>query len=622
MSGPARPTRAVRRGASDAQAQPPPGRARARARATVTLDSAPQGVRAERPPTEVRRLRTPDEARELAQQLLGPLRWPVVLVSISAPAPEPYIDATELKREIGDLGEVVVMPTNEVSWAFSDAMPEMTQVYGGAGRVYAVDGAWRTDPYRSTLCFADGRSDSDRVVAALAKDVALAAFHAGTAWSPDYGPVASSASSAARGPVASVGKVARIVGDSRALVNLDDGTYATIWAELTMDDVDITQVVERGQKVHGLLDRESHRLDVRGSLLRPADVLALYRSDMNVLTRVRTVAEHAVVLTLFPGVDITVPRALVTDNPLDKLADLFTQAEVVVARLEAITVDRRGERVNAALRLDTIDDENTAAPTPPILNGGPAWLTLTPPPAPSAPLIAEEHEAVQPAPVVVDSANGPGPGLIPRPRPPVGPTLTARSAQLQELGGLALANRTLEAEISRLTRERDELRTKLRTTGSQRRKAEQLARGAAKGTQADLSNLFADPVEQFRFEVHIEWARRIPAGQKAERPLPDYDIGPDFLGSLEQTNSIDRAKAVAVVVEVLTGIATELDSRGIHPLRAGPSGGAPPVTREGGAVCMRVALQTNTPSARRLHYWSLGKRVELSRVVLHDDMAP
>lgn len=601
---------------------PKRNRHRERARATVTLNSTPKGAQAERPPTEVRRLRTPDEARELAEQLLGPLRWPVVLVSISASAAEPYIDATELKREIGDLGEVVVIPTNEVSWAFSDAMPEMTQVYGGAGRVYAVDGAWRNDPYRSTLRFAYGRSDSDRVVAALAKDVAVAAFHAGTAWSPGDGPVASSASAADRGPVPSVGKVGGIVGDSRALVTLDDGTYATIWAELTLDHVDITQVAERGQKVQGLLDRESHRLDVRPSLLRPAAALSRYQAGMNVLARVRTVAEHAVVLTLFPGVDITLPRALVTDNPLDNLADLFTQTEVVIARLDAITLDLAGERVNGVLRLDTIDDDYPVAPAPPLLDGGPAWLTLAPPPALPAPVVVETHEAAQPAPVAPDVASAPEPGLIPRPRPPVGPSPTARSAQQQELDGLALANRTLEGEISRLTRERDELRTKLRTSGSQRRKAEQAARAATSSSIADLSNLFADPVDQFRFEVQLEWAQRIPAGQKSERPLPEYEIGPNFLDSLEHTASIDRAKVVAVVVEVLTGIATELDSRSIHPLRTGPSGGAPPVTRDGGAVCMRVALQTNTPSARRLHYWTLGKRVELSRVVLHDDMAP
>jgi hypothetical protein len=37
---------------------------------------------------------------------------------------------------------------------------------------------------------------------------------------------------------------------------------------------------------------------------------------------------------------------------------------------------------------------------------------------------------------------------------------------------------------------------------------------------------------------------------------------------------------------------------------------------------MRVALQQGTPSARRLHYWKIGDRVELSRVALHDDMRP
>lgn len=47
------------------------------------------------------------------------------------------------------------------------------------------------------------------------------------------------------------------------------------------------------------------------------------------------------------------------------------------------------------------------------------------------------------------------------------------------------------------------------------------------------------------------------------------------------------------------------------------------MSRDNGAVCMRAPLQTNSPSARRLHYWKgPGESVELSRVVLHDDFSP
>jgi hypothetical protein len=66
-----------------------------------------------------------------------------------------------------------------------------------------------------------------------------------------------------------------------------------------------------------------------------------------------------------------------------------------------------------------------------------------------------------------------------------------------------------------------------------------------------------------------------------------------------------------------------MPSREVHQLRSGLGGDDPPRTREDGATCWRANLQTNTPAARRIHYWTLATgRVELSRVVTHDDFEP
>jgi len=66
----------------------------------------------------------------------------------------------------------------------------------------------------------------------------------------------------------------------------------------------------------------------------------------------------------------------------------------------------------------------------------------------------------------------------------------------------------------------------------------------------------------------------------------------------------------------------DIAARETHQLRAG-DGGAPTLTREDGATCWRVALQINTPSARRLHFWQPpGRPPELSSVRLHDDFRP
>lgn len=138
-----------------------------------------------------------------------------------------------------------------------------------------------------------------------------------------------------------------------------------------------------------------------------------------------------------------------------------------------------------------------------------------------------------------------------------------------------------------------------------------------------LEDAFLDPAEQLRFEVYLAWASRIPAGDKAARPLREYRVGPVFLDSLETLEGVRRGKVVDVVVEVLTGLAKEMEGRDLHRLRTGDSGGSPYRVREDGAVGWRAALQRETASARRLHYWECPDgTVELSRVVKHDDMEP
>jgi hypothetical protein len=55
------------------------------------------------------------------------------------------------------------------------------------------------------------------------------------------------------------------------------------------------------------------------------------------------------------------------------------------------------------------------------------------------------------------------------------------------------------------------------------------------------------------------------------------------------------------------------------------SGGDDPVTQRAvdAAVCWRVALQINTPSARRLCAWKLpDRRWEMSTIRKHDDFEP
>ena len=105
--------------------------------------------------TGARHVNTAEEARSLAAHLLDRSRLrPCVVISTAAGQAEPYADVDKILTDVGDLGEVYVLATGEASWAFSNEMPEKTQVYGGASRVYPVDLSRREDPLRSPLRFA------------------------------------------------------------------------------------------------------------------------------------------------------------------------------------------------------------------------------------------------------------------------------------------------------------------------------------------------------------------------------------------------------------------------------------------------------------------------------------
>jgi len=218
-------------------------------------------------------------------------------------------------------------------------------------------------------------------------------------------------------------------------------------------------------------------------------------------------------------------------------------------------------------------------------------------------------------------------------------SLDAARAQVSALGKELLDDKVkrhqVELEVDRLLGRVGELTERLERS---ERRAEQQATALRKarqeaarlrrrlgdaGVEVPEDRHFVDDEEQLRFEVLSEWARAIPAAEKAGRPLAEYALGSRFLASLTDVEGVSRDRVVWTLVMVLTGLAPGMNGLQVHRLRTGAGGDDPARHRDDGAVCWRVSLQVNTPSARRLHYWKLpGGSYELSRVVLHDDVEP
>lgn len=581
------------------------------------------------------------EARRLATELNSQSRTrPCVVVSTPAGRPSPYIDANAIFEEVGDLAPVYVLPTGQESWAFSKAMPHLTQVYGGAGRAYPVGTSWVVDPYQAPLRFAFDAREGVKATQVLIADALR--------MSSDAGLLARSTST----PVRIEAEVKSLVLPTRAIVRTHDGQFASICLELLFPDAEVEQVFRPGMRLRGDLDPETRRYDVSSMLLPAERALSGYLPGDVVLAKVVETGPERAKLQLHPQVETTVVRDDVTSNDLDLVSSLMSAGEVLAAR-----VVETGPRWRLSL-LD-VDDDEEAKQAPSLLEGGPPWLA---PPVPAPPVpepsvevleqlpvdgaVIEEigsHEVDAPAHPPPTASRAPSPLLFDRNRRTDHPAVVAETTLLRrerdkavsaklraeqhnarllrDLADLRGERQLLHNELERVKLEKVRLQSQLRRSKTDLRKARQQAQRTRPA--ADVDRRFVDREEDFRHDVYLAWVSRVPAAEKGERPLPAYRIGPDFLSTVDAIQGIDRSKIVDVVVEVVTGLAEHLQGREMHPLREHENGDAPAVVREDGATCWRVALQVNSPQARRLHFWRMRDgEVELSRVTLHDDFTP
>lgn len=587
----------VRRAATDAAAPPPP---------------APGPPHATRLPVGTGRLTqidTPELAAALAGHLLSLERTrPALLVTRRAGDNTPPVDVGRILADVGTLVDVFEMGTGEVSWAFARELAAFpgTECYGGAGRVYPVGREWTTNLQHSPLRFTWTDSQADSSTAALIRD-ALASSRLST-YSAQPSPTRS-ASGIVQGTVS-----------GRGLVALEQGGMATIWPELILSDITADQLLRTGMRVTGRLDEESRRLDVSAALVPAATALAPLREGDLVTARVVAVERNLAILEIFPDVLSAVPaEEIMAGRFVVDVRQWLTEGEVVAARVRAV-----GEADDDwELSLLDVDPDARPLPAPPLLPDGPPWL---PEPRPwddeEEPEPAASEQPAAAAPVV---AAAPTP--VAEPRPEVEASLRAMTAERDALAreierlqdDLKRANSDLGKLRSR-AREREQVIAKI--TKQLEAKDKQLAgvEGILEDRARDL-RAFIDPSDQFRYEVELEWARRIPAAEKPGLTRVGYRLGPEFLDSLAELTDRDRAKAVEVVIDVMTGRVYEMPGRQTHQMRTGPGGDDPYLTRPDGATCWRAALQQNTPQARRLHFWALGDgTVELSSVRLHDDM--
>jgi hypothetical protein len=414
---------------------------------------------------------------------------------------------------------------------------------------------------------------------------------------------------------------------SRAMVALEDGRTVSVVREQVCPLVPLDRVLNVGMVVEGALDPSGKELRPAFEPPSPAVLDAVFPDGVVTSALVTRAGQLGGELALHPSVRIPISRMDVSSNPKDRLDDLLEVGEVVSARV------LHNADGSIRLRLIDVDDDEPVQPALRLLPDGPEWLAL--PDGPSSEVERDQAEDDEAPSVAVAPA-----GMHTVPSPSARTALQSAQLALEaERAETARLRRELDAARATSPAEMREVRADLgRALGEHRQLGEQLRaanreivrvrkvqRVAAGGSRRRARReRFADDEPWIRHELYLTWIDRVEPAERTLYGLPaDYVVGDDFAESLEQLDEDRLEKAFRACVDVLTGRADTLASRGVHPLRTNASGGAPDLGRADGARCMRCAIENDTASARRLHWWRLRNGgIELSRVVLHDDMTP
>lgn len=307
---------------------------------------------------------------------------PVVVLTASPGGVESQFDVGEIGAALGPEVDVRLLAAPDAVAAFGALMPAGGQTYGGAARVYPPGRAWLDDPARLPLRFPGGQADGAAGVTAssLLVDDALAMV-ARANWRSGRVP-------AGRRRVDGVvkGLVA-----NRAVVRLEDGTFAAVTPALTVPGLPVHRLCAVGQQVVGLHDPATSWLDVHDSLRAPSQLLKPYKVGRVVLVEVGEVADDHLVVRLHPDVEVRVERVDAAPEG-GMLPGLYSAGDVVRAVVTA--------RPPAwALRLVDVPD-GTAVKAVALLAGGPPWL---------AEVIGESRveQSAAPVPPTVRAVPGP-----------------------------------------------------------------------------------------------------------------------------------------------------------------------------------------------------------------------
>lgn len=189
-----------------------------------------------------------------------------------------------------------------------------------------------------------------------------------------------------------------------------------------------------------------------------------------------------------------------------------------------------------------------------------------------------------------------------------------RCNDITEAGSPAEAIRRAENRATEAERERGRAETKAWRLTERLNIAKEY-RPVAKWLEA----LDVPEEEAVRMLISRNWNENYPPADRNVYPLISYEIQPAFLTTVSLMHDADLKKIVRVMTDIASTRADKRD-RTIHPYRQAEGSEEPNVEDPELGTLMRINLESNTPAAKRLHFWKgAGGKIVFHSVLQHDD---
>lgn len=498
--------------------------------------------------------------------LLNPQRErPVVALSTRPRTGSTWLEPKELDDAVGDLADVVCLETGDPTWELADALPPRLDVYGGAIRVWWPGLREDSNPYDHRLFFVHSSTQARSVFDELVESIR----------GEDGRP-------SAPAPPEVSASVASISGTH---IELAGGDYRGELREADIPIAELVRCLEVGTKLEARPSRAESgggwQFSVRGLLPSPWEIAAgsLEIGDV-FLGRVQSVKEFGAFVEVLPRVTGLVHISELDWSYVDSVGEFVTPGQIVPVKVLAL--NREGQKLELSVKRALGTDPS---PLPSLVPGGLSFTWPTDE-AQDVPQASKEE-------------------------------LERRVALLTEELDAAVADRARLAETNKALRDQvQELKRDIRSSEDRFAALEQKLAPELDPLSSERALLLA---------VRLTYARMFDEGDRQENPLRMMRVGPSFLESLRALDGIETQKVLEVCAQVAANAAHELASREVHQLRDGSRGAGTRTRVRDQAQAWRCSLQVKTPSARRLHWWSIpgdaGATIEFASVGLHDEFS-